>query len=58
VLGKDDVRVLDGAPDGDVLVGYHAGGRLVGVVALGGHAAATGAARYRAQLLKQPALTA
>jgi NADPH-dependent 2,4-dienoyl-CoA reductase/sulfur reductase-like enzyme len=58
VLGKEDVRVLDGAPDGDVLVGYHAGGRLVGVVALGGHAAAAGAARYRAQLLKQPALTA
>ncbi|MFI6488819.1 NAD(P)/FAD-dependent oxidoreductase [Streptomyces sp. NPDC050564] len=58
VLGKDDVRVLDGDPDGDVLVGYHAGGRLVGVVALGGHAATTGAARYRAQLLKQPALIA
>jgi 3-phenylpropionate/trans-cinnamate dioxygenase ferredoxin reductase component len=58
VLGKDDVRVLDGDPDGDVLVGYHSGGQLVGVVALGGHAAATGAARYRAQLLKQPALTA
>ncbi|MEV0492178.1 NAD(P)/FAD-dependent oxidoreductase [Streptomyces atratus] len=57
VLGIDDVRVLDGDPDGDVLVGYHADGRLVGVVALGGHAATTGAARYRAQLLKQPALT-
>ncbi|MFI0543244.1 NAD(P)/FAD-dependent oxidoreductase [Streptomyces sp. WSLK1-3] len=57
-LGKDDVRILDGDPEGDVLAGYHAGGRLVGVVALGGHAAATGAARYRAQLLKQPALTA
>nr|WP_079079117.1 FAD-dependent oxidoreductase [Streptomyces sp. DSM 15324] len=58
VLGKDDVRILDGDPDGDVLVGYHAADRLVGVVALGGQAAATGAARYRAQLLKQPALTA
>ncbi|WP_416979584.1 NAD(P)/FAD-dependent oxidoreductase [Streptomyces sp. T028] len=57
-LGKDDVRVLDGDPDGDVLVGYHAGDRLVGVVALGGQAAAMGAARYRAQLLQQPALTA
>lgn len=57
-LGRDDVRVLDGDPDGDVLVGYHADGRLVGVVALGGKAAALGAARYRAQLLKQPALTA
>ncbi|MDX2936557.1 NAD(P)/FAD-dependent oxidoreductase [Streptomyces ipomoeae] len=56
VLGKDDVRVLDGDPEGDVLFGYHSGGRLVGVVALGGQAAAMGAARYRAQLLKQPAL--
>ncbi|MGW1612047.1 NAD(P)/FAD-dependent oxidoreductase [Streptomyces sp. NPDC002285] len=58
VLGLDDVRVLDGDLDGDVLVGYHADDRLVGVVALGGHSAAMGAARYRAQLLKQPALTA
>ncbi|MGI3227034.1 NAD(P)/FAD-dependent oxidoreductase [Streptomyces sp. GTA36] len=57
VLGKDDVRVLDGDPEGDVLVGYHVGGQLVGVVALGGQAAAMGAARYRAQLLKSPALT-
>lgn len=57
VLGIDDVRVLDGDPDGDVLVGYHVGERLVGVVALGGHAVATKAARYRAELLKQPALT-
>jgi NADPH-dependent 2,4-dienoyl-CoA reductase/sulfur reductase-like enzyme len=58
VLGKDDVRVLDGEPDGDVLVGYHSRKRLVGVVALGGQSTAMGAARYRAQLLKQPALTA
>ncbi|MGI5134512.1 MULTISPECIES: NAD(P)/FAD-dependent oxidoreductase [unclassified Streptomyces] len=58
VLGKDDVRVLDGDPDGDVLVGYHSGGRLVGVVALGGQAAASAAARHRAELLQQPALTA
>jgi 3-phenylpropionate/trans-cinnamate dioxygenase ferredoxin reductase subunit len=58
VLGKDDVRVLDGDPDGDVLVGYHTCGQLVGVVALGGQAAARGAAGYRAQLLKSPALTA
>ncbi|GGL01658.1 NAD(P)/FAD-dependent oxidoreductase [Streptomyces flaveus] len=57
-LGLEDVRVLDGEPEGDVLVGYHVGGRLVGVVALGGHAAALGAAKYRAHLLKQPALTA
>ncbi|MER6528853.1 FAD-dependent oxidoreductase [Streptomyces sp. NPDC001508] len=57
-LGRQDVRVLDGAPDGDVLVGYHTDGRLIGVVALGGPAAAAAAARYRAELLKQPALTA
>ncbi|WP_424862787.1 NAD(P)/FAD-dependent oxidoreductase [Streptomyces sp. MMS24-I29] len=57
-LGKDDVRVLDGDPDGDVLVGYHRVDRLVGVVALGGRAAAAAAARYRAELLKQPSLTA
>jgi NADPH-dependent 2,4-dienoyl-CoA reductase/sulfur reductase-like enzyme len=57
-LGKEDVRLLDGDLDGDVLVGYHTGGRLVGVVALGGQAAAASAARYRAELLKQPALTA
>jgi NADPH-dependent 2,4-dienoyl-CoA reductase/sulfur reductase-like enzyme len=57
-LGKDDARILDGEPDGDVLVGYHVAGRLVGVVALGGPAAASAAARYRAELLKQPALTA
>ncbi|MCX4884250.1 MULTISPECIES: NAD(P)/FAD-dependent oxidoreductase [unclassified Streptomyces] len=59
VLGLADIRVLAGDPGGDMIVGYHAdGGQLVGVVALGGSAAATGAARYRAQLLKQPALTA
>ncbi|SHI71204.1 Reductase C-terminal [Streptomyces sp. 3214.6] len=57
VLGRDDVRVLDGDPDGDVVVGYHVDGRLVGVVALGGRTTAMGAARYRAQLLRQPALT-
>ncbi|MEU9346967.1 FAD-dependent oxidoreductase [Streptomyces sp. NPDC048278] len=56
-LGKDDVRVLDGDPAGDVLVGYHHDGRLVGVVALGGQAVAASAARYRAELLNQPALT-
>ncbi|MFD4507946.1 NAD(P)/FAD-dependent oxidoreductase [Streptomyces sp. NPDC058457] len=57
VLGKEDVRVLDGDPEGDVLVGYHHDGRLVGVVALGGQAVAASAARYRAELLTQPALT-
>ncbi|MFF7264173.1 NAD(P)/FAD-dependent oxidoreductase [Streptomyces sp. NPDC008159] len=58
VLGKDDVRVLEGDPAGDVLVGYHRDDRLVGVVALGGPAIASAAARHRADLLKQPALTA
>jgi NADPH-dependent 2,4-dienoyl-CoA reductase/sulfur reductase-like enzyme len=58
VLGRDDVRVLDGDPDADVVVGYHSAGRLVGVVALGGQAAASAVTRYRAELLKQPALTA
>ncbi|WP_181802027.1 NAD(P)/FAD-dependent oxidoreductase [Streptomyces shenzhenensis] len=58
VLGKDDIRILDGDPEGDVLVGYHTAGQLVGVVALGGQSAALSAARYRSQLLKQPALTA
>jgi NADPH-dependent 2,4-dienoyl-CoA reductase/sulfur reductase-like enzyme len=57
VLGLGDVRVLDGDTSGDVLVGYHRDGRLVGVVALGGPSAARAAARYRADLLKQPALT-
>ncbi|WSQ13267.1 FAD-dependent oxidoreductase [Streptomyces sp. NBC_01231] len=56
-LGLADVRVLDGDPAGDVLVGYHRDGRLVGVVALGGSATAARAARYRAELLKQPAPT-
>jgi NADPH-dependent 2,4-dienoyl-CoA reductase/sulfur reductase-like enzyme len=58
VLGRDDVRVLQGNPAGDVLAGYHHGGRLVGVVALGGPATVSAAARYRAELLQQPALTA
>ncbi|MFI1028638.1 NAD(P)/FAD-dependent oxidoreductase [Streptomyces sp. NPDC020951] len=57
-LGKDDVRVLDGDPDGDALIGYHRHDRLVGVVALGGPTAVSAAARYRAALLEQPALTA
>ncbi|MFJ5898925.1 NAD(P)/FAD-dependent oxidoreductase [Streptomyces sp. NPDC093064] len=57
-LGLGDVRILDGDPEGDVLAGYHRDGRLVGVVALGGQAAAAAAARHRAELLKPPALTA
>lgn len=52
------MRILGGDLDGDVVVGYHAGGRLAGVVALGGQAAAAAASRYRAELLEQPALTA
>ncbi|MGW2700314.1 NAD(P)/FAD-dependent oxidoreductase [Streptomyces sp. NPDC001340] len=57
-LGLADVRVLHGDTDGDLLAGYHRDGRLVGVVALGGPGVASAAARYRAELLKQPALTA
>jgi 3-phenylpropionate/trans-cinnamate dioxygenase ferredoxin reductase component len=57
-LGLDDVRVIDGEPGGDVVVGYHSAGRLVGVVALGGLAAVAKAARHRAELLWQPAFTA
>jgi 3-phenylpropionate/trans-cinnamate dioxygenase ferredoxin reductase component len=56
-LGLADVRVLAGDPAGDVVVGYHAEGLLVGVLALGGSAAASTAARYRAELLKQPVLS-
>ncbi|WP_214414663.1 NAD(P)/FAD-dependent oxidoreductase [Sphaerisporangium fuscum] len=55
-LGTADVRVLDGDPRGDVVFGHHHDGRLVGVVALGGRSAAASAARYRPELLKQPAL--
>ncbi|TDC11042.1 FAD-dependent oxidoreductase [Nonomuraea longispora] len=57
-LGLDDVRVLEGEAAGDFVVGYHRGGRLVGVVALGGPAVTAAAARHRSALLKQPAFTA
>ncbi|MFC8709267.1 NAD(P)/FAD-dependent oxidoreductase [Streptomyces sp. NPDC057197] len=57
-LGLDDVRVLDGDPAGDLVVGYHRGRRLVGVAALGGPAAAAAAARHRAALAQPPALIA
>lgn len=53
-LGLGDVRVLAGELSGDVVVGYHASGRLVGVVALGGPAAMRAVAGYRAELLNQP----
>lgn len=54
-LGTADARVLDGDPDGDLLVGFHAQDRLVGVVALGGPLAVAAAARYRARLMAPPA---
>ncbi|MEV7597075.1 FAD-dependent oxidoreductase [Kitasatospora sp. NPDC089797] len=57
-LGTGDVRVLDRGPNGDVLVGYHRDGRLVGVLALGGRNVAAAAARHRAELLAQPTLAA
>jgi NADPH-dependent 2,4-dienoyl-CoA reductase/sulfur reductase-like enzyme len=50
-LGTDDVRVLSGDPDGDLLVGYHRDDRLVGVVAVGGPAAMAQVMRHRAQLV-------
>ncbi|GAA5050929.1 NADPH-dependent 2,4-dienoyl-CoA reductase/sulfur reductase-like enzyme [Thermocatellispora tengchongensis] len=56
-LGAEDARVLHGDLAGDVVVGYHAAGRLVGIVALGGPAAVAAAARHRAALLRRPALT-
>ncbi|MFJ8057729.1 NAD(P)/FAD-dependent oxidoreductase [Streptomyces sp. NPDC096142] len=58
LLGLDDVRVLEGDPAGDVIVGYHHEDLLVGVVALGAPTTAARAARYRAALLQQPAPTA
>jgi len=51
-LGTGDARILSGDLAGEVVVGYHAAGRLVGVVAVGGAAAtAAAAARYRPALL-------
>ncbi|WP_416968746.1 NAD(P)/FAD-dependent oxidoreductase [Streptomyces sp. 4F14] len=52
-LGLGDVRVLDGDPDGDVLVGYHREERLVGVVGLGGAEVAARVARFRAELTQR-----
>ncbi len=52
-LGGDDIRVLEGDLDGEVVVGYHDGGRLTGVVMIGLPAAA---ARYRAELMRAPAV--
>jgi NADPH-dependent 2,4-dienoyl-CoA reductase/sulfur reductase-like enzyme len=46
-LGADDVRVLEGELGGDVVIGYHAAGRLVGVVLIG--SAARGA-HYRSAI--------
>jgi NADPH-dependent 2,4-dienoyl-CoA reductase/sulfur reductase-like enzyme len=59
-LGTADVRVLAGDPadpEGDLLIGYHDAGQLVGVVALGGPAAVAAAARHRAALLNPTVLT-
>ncbi|WP_369382980.1 NAD(P)/FAD-dependent oxidoreductase [Streptomyces sp. cg36] len=55
-LGTGDIRVLHGDPAGDVVVGHHSGGHLVGVVSLGNPAASAAAARHRARLLSQPSL--
>ncbi|MEU8273147.1 oxidoreductase C-terminal domain-containing protein [Microbispora bryophytorum] len=52
ILGEDDMRVLEGDLDGEVAVGYHRGGELVGVVLVG---MASAAARYRAALTRAAA---
>ncbi|MFI6578120.1 NAD(P)/FAD-dependent oxidoreductase [Nocardiopsis sp. NPDC050513] len=54
VLGMADIRVLEGDLSGDAVVGYHDGGTLVGVVALGGAGAIGAAARHRTHLVRQP----
>lgn len=46
-LGADDVRILEGELAGEVAVGYHRAGRLVGVVGIGLKAALL---PYRAQI--------
>jgi NADPH-dependent 2,4-dienoyl-CoA reductase/sulfur reductase-like enzyme len=48
--GMEDIRVLDGNLDRDVVVGYHREGELVGVVGFGGRRSAAGLARYGANL--------
>ncbi|MEU3460642.1 FAD-dependent oxidoreductase [Streptomyces sp. NPDC006733] len=54
-LGAADARVLEHGPGQDLLIGYYAAGRLVGVAAIGGPAAAAKAAGFRAALLHRPA---
>jgi NADPH-dependent 2,4-dienoyl-CoA reductase/sulfur reductase-like enzyme len=51
-LGADDVRLLEGDLDGELVAGYHRDGDLVGVVLIGATAAAM---RYRALLLQAAA---
>ncbi|MFF4417176.1 NAD(P)/FAD-dependent oxidoreductase [Streptosporangium sp. NPDC001559] len=51
-LGGDDIRVLEGDLGGEVAVGYHDGGGLVGVVMIGLPSAL---ARYRTELMRAPA---
>ncbi|GIH69977.1 NAD(P)/FAD-dependent oxidoreductase [Sphaerimonospora thailandensis] len=54
-LGESDIRVLEGDLGGEVVVGYHRDGELVGVVLIGMPSAA---ARYRAALLNRTPLAA
>ncbi len=56
-LGLGDPRILGGELSGDVVVGYHRDGRMVGVVGLGGAPAIAMAAKYRRDLLAQPVPT-
>lgn len=54
-LGIDDIRVLEGDPRGETVVGYHRDNDLVGVVGFGGSRIAAATARYRAVLHNSPA---
>lgn len=49
-LGTADVRILEGDPDDDVIVGYHRDGDMVGVVGLGSSTTTAAVARHRAGL--------
>jgi NADPH-dependent 2,4-dienoyl-CoA reductase/sulfur reductase-like enzyme len=53
-LGTADIRTLEGDPDGDVIVGYHRAGDLIGVVGLGRAATTAAVARHRAGLAVAP----
>jgi hypothetical protein len=47
-LGIEDIRILEGDLSGDLIVGYHRDGNLIGVTSVGGPRATAATARYRA----------